>query len=268
MPPTTACRRLRASRPSVNSRPRKKSRKTIPSWATNSVTSDGWISAEHLRLVRAEQQAGEQVGGDRREAEAARDQAEHAEHADGDGELGERHCRLSFLAAPVARYALDRNGPAVASPFFLVQLSDFHIGADWLAAIRWPGSRRRSSRSEPCSPQPDAVLVTGDIAHHASDAEYEQVLELLALLRVPLYVLPGNHDDRRSLHRHFEVPGADGEPVQYSADLGDLRLIAIDTTRPGEDPGALDAARLGWLDEELATAPKTPTLLAMHHPPC
>jgi len=43
-PPTNACRRLRASLPSVNSRPRKKSRKTMPISATKSVTSDGWIS--------------------------------------------------------------------------------------------------------------------------------------------------------------------------------------------------------------------------------
>jgi 3',5'-cyclic-AMP phosphodiesterase len=59
------------------------------------------------------------------------------------------------------------------------------------------------------------------------------------------------------------VPGADGDPVQYSVDLGPLRLVVLDTTRPGEDPGALDAERLGWLDAELATAPQSPTLLAM-----
>jgi len=155
----------------------------------------------------------------------------------------------------------------MAPPFFLVQLSDFHIGADWLDVDPVARLAATIDSVRALRFQPDGVLVTGDIAHHASDAEYEQVLELLAPLRVPLYVLPGNHDDRSSLHRHFGVPGADGEPVQYSADLEHLRLIAIDTTRPGEDPGALDAARLGWLDEELATAPKTPTLLAMHHPP-
>ena len=91
--------------------------------------------------------------------------------------------------------------------------------------------------------------------------------ELLAPLQAPLFVLPGNHDDRRALHRHFGVPGADGEPVQYSMDLGPLRLVVLDTTRPGEDPGALDTERLGWLAAELATAPEAPTLLAMHHPP-
>jgi 3',5'-cyclic-AMP phosphodiesterase len=116
-------------------------------------------------------------------------------------------------------------------------------------------------------PLPDVVLVTGDLAENAADAEYEQVLELLAPLDAPIFVLPGNHDDRAALRRHFAVPGADDEPIQYSAELGPLRLVAIDTTRPGENPGALDEQRLGWLDEELAAAPGTPTLLAMHHPP-
>jgi 3',5'-cyclic AMP phosphodiesterase CpdA len=46
-----------------------------------------------------------------------------------------------------------------------------------------------------------------------------------------------------------------------------LRLVLLDTTRPGEDPGALDAERLDWLDGELAAAPGISTLLAMHHPP-
>ena len=95
--------------------------------------------------------------------------------------------------------------------------------------------------------QPDAVLVSGDLADTAADGEYEQVRDLLSRLDAPSYVLPGNHDDRRALHRHFGVPGGDGEPVLYSADLGPVRLVVLDTTRPGEDPGALDAARLGWL---------------------
>jgi Icc protein len=116
-------------------------------------------------------------------------------------------------------------------------------------------------------PVPDAVLVSGDLAEHAADAEYEQVLELLAPLEAPIFVLPGNHDAREALRRHFAVPGAGGEPVQYSADLGPLRLVVVDTTRPGENPGALDEERLQWLDDELAAAPGVPTVLAMHHPP-
>jgi 3',5'-cyclic-AMP phosphodiesterase len=116
-------------------------------------------------------------------------------------------------------------------------------------------------------PAPDAVLVTGDLTEHSEDAEYNEVRELLAPLDAPLFVLPGNHDDAAAIRRHFAVPGVDAGPVQYAADLGRLRLVVVDTTRPGENPGALDAERLSWLDAELAAEPGTPTVLAMHHPP-
>jgi 3',5'-cyclic-AMP phosphodiesterase len=78
---------------------------------------------------------------------------------------------------------------------------------------------------------------------------------------------PGNHDDRDALRRHFDVPGPLATPVQYAVDLGPLRLVLLDSTRPGEDRGELDAARLAWLDAELAVAPERLTLLALHHPP-
>jgi 3',5'-cyclic AMP phosphodiesterase CpdA len=112
--------------------------------------------------------------------------------------------------------------------------------------------------------QPDAVLISGDLA---DNSEYDQVQELLAPLQAPLYVVTGNHDDRRALHHHFGVPGGAGEPVDYSVDLGAMRLVVLDTTRPGEDPGSLDSAQLAWLDAELSAARDIPTLIAMHHPP-
>ena len=152
-------------------------------------------------------------------------------------------------------------------PFLLAQLSDPHIGAEWTDGDPVARLAAAVSSVRALRPQPDAVLVSGDLADNAADAEYEQVCELLAPLLAPLYVLPGNHDDRRALHRHFGVPGADGEPVQYAVDLGPLRLVVLDTTRPGEDSGALDAERLAWLDDELAATPEVPTLIAMHHPP-
>jgi 3',5'-cyclic-AMP phosphodiesterase len=151
-------------------------------------------------------------------------------------------------------------------PFLLAQLSDPHIGAVWAGGN--PVARLAAAVETviSMSVQPDAVLVSGDLSDNATDAEYEQVRELLAPLRAPLYVLPGNHDARAVLRRQFGVPGDGGEPVQYSAELGPVRLVVVDTTLPGEVPGALDAERLAWLDAELAAAPGAPTLVAMHHP--
>jgi Icc protein len=152
-------------------------------------------------------------------------------------------------------------------PFLLVQLSDPHVGAEWGGGDPAALLAAAVASARSLEPNPDAVLISGDLADHALDVEYEQVRELLAPFEAPLYVLPGNHDDRFALHRHFGVPGADGQPVQYAADLGPLRLVVLDSKRAGEDRGQLDAARLAWLDETLAAAPGVPTLLALHHPP-
>jgi 3',5'-cyclic-AMP phosphodiesterase len=152
-------------------------------------------------------------------------------------------------------------------PFLLVQLSDPHVGADWGGGDSVAMLAAAVASVRDLVPNPDAVLVSGDLADHAADAEYEQVRELLAPLEAPLYVLPGNHDDRLALRRHFGVPGAGQEPVQYAADLGPLRLVVLDSKRPGEERGELDADRLAWLEATLAAAPDVPTLLALHHPP-
>lgn len=157
--------------------------------------------------------------------------------------------------------------PPSERPLLVVQLSDPHLGAEWgegdpvakLAAAIESVRRLR--------PRPDAVIVTGDLADHASDDEYERVRKLLDTLAAPVHVLPGNHDRRAAMRRHFDLPGSGDEPVQYVARLDRLRLIMLDTTIPGEDAGALDAERLDWLDRELAAAPDVPTVIAMHHPP-
>jgi 3',5'-cyclic-AMP phosphodiesterase len=152
-------------------------------------------------------------------------------------------------------------------PFLLVQLSDPHVGATWDGRDPVAGLRAAVDAVRRSPDAPDAVLMSGDLAEHAADDEYEIVRELLAEIGAPVHVLPGNHDDRDALRRHFDVPGAVEGPVQYAVDLGPLRLVVLDTTRPGEDWGELDADRLRWLDAELAGAPDRATLIALHHPP-
>jgi 3',5'-cyclic AMP phosphodiesterase CpdA len=150
-------------------------------------------------------------------------------------------------------------------PFLLVQLSDLHAGAVWGGADADAALAAAVESVRRLPARPDAVLVTGDLAEHGMEVEYELARTLLASLGLPVRVLPGNHDDRAALRSAFDLSG-DG-PVQYAADLGPLRLVALDTTVPGEDGGRLDGERLAWLDAALAAGPEQPTLLAMHHPP-
>ncbi len=155
----------------------------------------------------------------------------------------------------------------MSAPFLVTQLSDPHIGGDWGSEDPVAGLRAVVADVRRQPDPPDVLLVTGDLTDHGAAAEYATVRELLDPVGVPVYVIPGNHDDRSALRAAFGLPGTGADPVQYAVDLGPLRLVCIDTTIPGQAPGALDAARLDWLDAELARAPDQPTLLAMHHPP-
>jgi 3',5'-cyclic-AMP phosphodiesterase len=155
----------------------------------------------------------------------------------------------------------------MARPFLLVQLTDPHIGGTWADADPIAGLTDTVEAVRQMPDAPDAVLISGDLADHAADEEYATVRELLERLDVPVYALPGNHDDRDTLRRHFDIPGKPGTPVQYAVELGPLRLVVVDSQRPGEGRGELDAHRLAWLDAELSADTERLTIVALHHPP-
>jgi 3',5'-cyclic AMP phosphodiesterase CpdA len=153
-------------------------------------------------------------------------------------------------------------------PFTLVQLTDPHIGADWsddpVGALRRAVTAIRKTLGSP----PDALLVSGDIANAALAEEYAQARTELETLRCPVFPIPGNHDRDGPLRTAFGAPPPiAADTFSYAVALGPVRLVALDSTRPGEPGGELDSARLQRLDEALAADKATPTLLAMHHPP-
>ena len=100
--------------------------------------------------------------------------------------------------------------------------------------------------------------------------EYERLRVLLDPLVMPVYLIPGNHDDRANLRAvfadHSYLP-RDGAFLHYVVEDYPLRLMALDTVVAGEMGGALCAARLAWIDAQLAAASPRPTFVFMHHPP-
>ncbi len=119
-------------------------------------------------------------------------------------------------------------------------------------------------------PRPDVVLATGDLTHAGAVEEYAMLRELLDELDAPVYLLPGNHDDRDNLRAVFGdqdyLPAA-GEFLHYAVERFPVRLIGLDTVVPGRAGGELCGRRLAWLEETLAAAPDRPTVIFMHHQP-
>ena len=155
----------------------------------------------------------------------------------------------------------------------IAQISDPHIKAEGQLAYNRINTANFLARAVDhilhLDQWPDVVLGTGDLIDEGTDAAYEHLRHLLAPLPMPVYLIPGNHDDRDGLRRVFtdhDYLPREGF-IQYVIDKGPVRLIALDTVIPGEPGGRVDADRIAWLDARLSEAPARPTILFMHHPP-
>jgi 3',5'-cyclic-AMP phosphodiesterase len=156
----------------------------------------------------------------------------------------------------------------------IAQLSDPHVVAPeqvLYGRVDTPACLARAVADvNDLDPLPDVTVITGDLVGHEEPAEYEHLHQLLAPLRMPVFVIPGNHDDRDLLRETFSTDGGylprDGF-LQYAIEDYPVRLVALDTHIPGEGGGTLCDERLAWLERTLAAAPEKPTLLLMHHPP-
>jgi 3',5'-cyclic-AMP phosphodiesterase len=128
--------------------------------------------------------------------------------------------------------------------------------------------------------RPDVFLLTGDLADAGEGPCYDDLAEILAdaarASQASVVYLPGNHDDRDEFRRRLasggalggdDVPSARGAPVNQTHWRDGLRIIALDSTIPGEDGGALDDQTLRYLRSELATPAPDGTIVALHHPP-
>ena len=147
----------------------------------------------------------------------------------------------------------------------IAQISDIHLSTPdsrndgvYRTAEHLAGAVAHLNALEP---RPDVVLATGDLVERGEAAEYERLREHLEPLRMPVYLVPGNHDDRVTLAQvldHHRYMPRDGGFIQYAVEDGPVRLVALDTLIPGESGGRLCAERLAWLDGRLAEAPERP----------
>jgi 3',5'-cyclic AMP phosphodiesterase CpdA len=156
----------------------------------------------------------------------------------------------------------------------IAQLSDLHIAAKGKEAYNLvPTDRHLATCVQHINtmvPQPDIVLVTGDITYSGLTEEAKYAKKLLDKLEIPYFIVPGNHDVGSVLADVFASkgwPDRQGNFFNYAVDNFAIRLLAVDSTFPGEAGGKICTSRADWLAARLAEQPLRPTLIFMHHPP-
>jgi Icc protein len=153
----------------------------------------------------------------------------------------------------------------------IAQISDTHIALDT------PDADRRIRDFEAAiadintlDPAPDVIFHTGDIVHNGRPDEYAEAVRILAEARAPVYVIPGNKDDRANLRAAFSphgylMPGSDF--IQYAIEDYPVRLIAVDTLNIRSNKGDFCPERAKRLVELIDADASKPIAVFAHHPP-
>jgi 3',5'-cyclic AMP phosphodiesterase CpdA len=153
----------------------------------------------------------------------------------------------------------------------IAHISDTHLTFDTAD----PARRLRDFAStianiNALDPPADVIVHTGDIVHNGRQDEYAQAAALLAKARAPVYVLPGNKDDRASLRAAFAARGylaPDSEFIDYAVEDYPVRLIALDTLSPGNGRGDFRPEQARRLIEMMDAELNKPIAVFTHHPP-
>ena len=123
----------------------------------------------------------------------------------------------------------------------------------------------------------DFVVLTGDLCSDASPHHLVEVRDILGRIRVPTYVIPGNHDipdpgqgnespGRPTFARIFQGHGPHGEQTFWAADPSPgWHLVGLDSTVPGTWQGQISQEQLRWMEEDLERNAGKSTILLSHH---
>ena len=153
----------------------------------------------------------------------------------------------------------------------IAQISDTHIAVDTLdAEQRIRDFECTIADIDTLNPAPDVIVHTGDIVHNGRPDEYFRAAAILAKARAPVFVIPGNKDERTNLRAAFAGDGylaPDSDFVDYTIEDYPVRLIAIDTLNTGSNRGDFCRARANRLIDMIDAESSKPIAVLAHHPP-
>jgi 3',5'-cyclic AMP phosphodiesterase CpdA len=150
-----------------------------------------------------------------------------------------------------------------------VQISDSHIGFARPENTDVAGSLAKTIDAINALPQaPDFVIHTGDVTHLSKAQQFDEAKQLLAKLKAPLIVLPGEHDVIGDPKGFFTAFGrADAPDGWFSFDRGGVHFLALVNVFNFEIDGKLGADQIAFVTNDLkAQKSSTPIVVFAHVP--
>ncbi len=150
----------------------------------------------------------------------------------------------------------------------VVQITDIHLLAEAGARLYGVDSaitlQKVIDAIRQLSPLPGLIIATGDLAEDGSKATYARLRHVLAAINIPVYVLPGNHDDAGAMHDALV-----DENISFvdSVRVGAWYFMFVNTQVVGESYGFISADEMSLLRTNLKSAGDSPVVVALHHTP-
>jgi hypothetical protein len=168
----------------------------------------------------------------------------------------------ALLLAGVWPGALDA-AEAKGGGFHFVVLNDLHVVDEKCAAFL---AEKVVASIKGLAEKPGRCLIAGDLSEDGTAGQIGAVREAFKALRVPVRVVPGNHDyaamnDRKAYDQL--CPGASN----YAFEHGGWQFVGIDSTEGTKAVAATSKGTLDWLDANLARLDRRrPMVLFTHFP--
>lgn len=153
-------------------------------------------------------------------------------------------------------------------PVRIAQISDIHLYNEkhktLLGVTTYDSYHAVINLLKQQDPPPDLILLTGDLTQDASDEAYIQVAQELKDLNLPVYCIPGNHDENTEMRRVYPLYQVS---VQKNIILDHWQLILLNSQKEGAVEGFLNDSQIDFLKECLEAYPEHRAIVTFHHQP-
>jgi len=108
----------------------------------------------------------------------------------------------------------------------------------------------------------DAIVVSGDISQTGNAESYQLFKQLLEQLKLPVFCVPGNHDDPIVLKSVYPNTPNELPSLHF---IGDDAIILLNSKLPGQEYGEISHAAMEKLDFLLQNNNHRQIIAVVHH---
>lgn len=155
-----------------------------------------------------------------------------------------------------------------AIPVKIIQISDTHLFADpkqdLLGVHTEKSLQGVIDLINENQENPDFILLSGDLSQDGSLISYQRLARLFAHFNVPVYCVPGNHDDPVMMSQVYPYENISN---QKQIVLDHWQIILLDSHQDNAVHGYLKTQELDFLRSCLSQYPKHHAIALFHHQP-